>query len=246
MLPPDDGNAEEAYVLPPDDSAEPEEATLLPLNDSADSVEVTLLQQVLATRQQGITLSQEQRASLDELVRHLQADREDAARIAWESWVVDLQRTGGSEKIDAIVDVALDEAYVRDNDDLEVFAGRLHDLNVSRRQVREHVSDLVALQSLVDGDLSVPVSTIESIVVTGPGRDVVITWRSRRLSRDQIQQHISALSAAAESMVDDDQLMNVDLQNRLQRQQDVLRIMSTISKMLHDAALATVRKIGSP
>ncbi len=46
--------------------------------------------------------------------------------------------------------------------------------------------------------------------------------------------------------MDDDQLMNVDLQNRLQRQQDVLRIMSTISKMLHDAALATVRKIGSP
>jgi hypothetical protein len=45
--------------------------------------------------------------------------------------------------------------------------------------------------------------------------------------------------------VDDDaQLANVELQSILQKQQQTLQMMSNISKMLHDTAMAVIRKIG--
>ena len=43
---------------------------------------------------------------------------------------------------------------------------------------------------------------------------------------------------------DDAQLANVDLQNMLQKQQQTLQMMSNISKALHDTAMAIIRKIG--
>ena len=46
------------------------------------------------------------------------------------------------------------------------------------------------------------------------------------------------------SVGDDAQLANVDLQNWLQKQQQTLQMMSNISKLLHDTAMAIIRKIG--
>ena len=43
---------------------------------------------------------------------------------------------------------------------------------------------------------------------------------------------------------DDGQLANVDLQNWLQKQQQTMQMMSNISKLLHDTAMAVIRKIG--
>ncbi|MBI3178450.1 MAG: hypothetical protein HYZ27_02240, partial [Deltaproteobacteria bacterium] len=42
----------------------------------------------------------------------------------------------------------------------------------------------------------------------------------------------------------DAQLANVDLQNWLQKQQQTLQMLSNISKMMHDTAMAIIRKIG--
>jgi hypothetical protein len=46
------------------------------------------------------------------------------------------------------------------------------------------------------------------------------------------------------SLGDDAQLANVDLQNILQKQQPTLQMMSNISKMLYNTAMAVIRKIG--
>lgn len=43
---------------------------------------------------------------------------------------------------------------------------------------------------------------------------------------------------------EDAQLANIDLQNMLQKQQQTMQMMSQISKMLHDTAMAVIRKIG--
>ena len=46
------------------------------------------------------------------------------------------------------------------------------------------------------------------------------------------------------SVGDDAQLANVDLQNVLQKQQQTLQMMSNISKMLFDTAQSVIRKLG--
>jgi len=43
---------------------------------------------------------------------------------------------------------------------------------------------------------------------------------------------------------EDGQLANVDLQNALQQQQQTMQMMSNISKMMHDTAMAVIRNIG--
>ena len=53
-----------------------------------------------------------------------------------------------------------------------------------------------------------------------------------------------ALERVAGGTDDDAQLANVDLQNVLQKQQQTLQMMSNISKMLNDTAMAVIRKIG--
>jgi multidrug resistance efflux pump len=76
---------------------------------------------------------------------------------------------------------------------------------------------------------------------------------------DEIEVELAKLNVAVQSMLarvhefsqkhlnsigDDAQLANVDLQNVLQKQQQTLQMLSNMSKSLHDTAKAVIRKIG--
>jgi hypothetical protein len=56
--------------------------------------------------------------------------------------------------------------------------------------------------------------------------------------------YIKELEEKLASAGDDGQLANIDLQNALQKQQQTLQTMSNVSKMMHDTAMAVIRKIG--
>ena len=60
-----------------------------------------------------------------------------------------------------------------------------------------------------------------------------------------LDQEIERWEERLRSLGDDAQLANVDLQNILQKQQQTLQMMSNISKMLYDTAMAIIRKIGA-
>ena len=55
---------------------------------------------------------------------------------------------------------------------------------------------------------------------------------------------IKVLEDKLESVGDDAQLANIDLQNQLQKLQKTIQSMSDDSKMLHDTAMSVIRKIG--
>jgi hypothetical protein len=63
-------------------------------------------------------------------------------------------------------------------------------------------------------------------------------------SPDDLDAEISKWEEKLNSIGDDAQLANVDLQNILQKQQQTLQMLSNISKMLHDTAMSVLRKIG--
>ena len=70
--------------------------------------------------------------------------------------------------------------------------------------------------------------------VPGPGVSTVA----------QVEDDIKTWEDKLNSIGDDAQLANVDLQNMLQKQQQTLQMMSNISKALHDTAMAVIRKMG--
>lgn len=63
-------------------------------------------------------------------------------------------------------------------------------------------------------------------------------------SINQLKSFLADLEEQLTSTGMDAQLANIDLQNMLQKQQQTLQTMSNVSKMLHDTAMAIIRKIG--
>jgi hypothetical protein len=61
---------------------------------------------------------------------------------------------------------------------------------------------------------------------------------------EEIRSHVKDLAEPLSTIGDDAQLANIDLQNMLQKQQQTIQMLSNISKILHDTALAVIRKIG--
>ncbi|MEL6547775.1 MAG: hypothetical protein AAFQ82_24330, partial [Myxococcota bacterium] len=59
----------------------------------------------------------------------------------------------------------------------------------------------------------------------------------------ELQSYEKTLEEQLNSVGEDAQLMNVDLQSQLQKQQQLLQMMSNMSKQLHDAAMSIVRKL---
>jgi hypothetical protein len=62
--------------------------------------------------------------------------------------------------------------------------------------------------------------------------------------RTKMEDHINQWEEQLNTIGDDAQLANIDLQNMLQKQQQTIQMLSNISKILHDTALAVIRKIG--
>jgi hypothetical protein len=68
--------------------------------------------------------------------------------------------------------------------------------------------------------------------------------RSSADLKNSFQEEIKKWEEKLNSLGDDAQLANVDLQNILQKQQQTLQMMSNISKMLYDTAQSVIRKMG--
>ncbi len=64
------------------------------------------------------------------------------------------------------------------------------------------------------------------------------------MTKGELDNYIKHLEEKLNTVGDDAQLANVDLQNNLQKQQQLLQMLSNISKMLHDTASGIIRKIG--
>jgi hypothetical protein len=97
--------------------------------------------------------------------------------------------------------------------------------------------------SLPDGVYRRP----EGESVTIRGRKIVAALPPIDLdtaTSDDLKRHVEDLEEQLSSMGDEAQLANIDLQNMLQKQQQTIQMMSNISKVLHDTAMAVIRKLG--
>lgn len=116
--------------------------------------------------------------------------------------------------VNALVEWVLREAYLDSNEDLSYFAEKVRYFNGQKRQVRELLSE---------------------------ARDC--RWR-RCATDDDVVAQVQKWEQELNTVGEDAQLANVDLQNALQLQQQTLQTISNVSKLLHDTAKAIICKIG--
>lgn len=174
--------------------------------------------------------------------------------------------TNGALEPGALVQWVLRESYLESTEDLRHYAEKVKYFNQQKKAVREYLKALRCVRSQVLGE-----ARKRRLDITRPSADdakqlsrllqqhvhafevgpvEIETGLPARVpadhvdSLDAISDEIEHWEETLHSIGDDAQLANVDLQNILQKQQQVLQMMSNISKMLHDNAMSIIRKIG--
>lgn len=79
-----------------------------------------------------------------------------------------------------------------------------------------------------------------------PGSFGEVVWRNDGIIRNQseLREHLKWFEERLNTVGNDAQLANVDLQNAMQQQQQTLQLLATISKLVYDTAMSIIRKIG--
>ncbi len=116
--------------------------------------------------------------------------------------------------VNQIIQSVLRESYMEQTRDLQFYAEKVKHFNDVKGDVRDQIA---AARKSMGG-------AITGNVDLG----------------NQIKEWEDKLNSVGE----DAQLANVDLQNTLQKQQQTLQTISNVSKMLHDTAMSVIRKIG--
>jgi hypothetical protein len=178
----------------------------------------------------------------------------------------DLQRDIAGNDVNALVQSVLRESYLQTTEDLRDYAEKVQFHNELKKRARAY------LRALRDFRVAVCRSARDrGIDIRQPDEDElsrlaeIFKEHTRPYDApdmgcefsipdmvpaegvselDQLEAEIKSWEEKLNSIGDDAQLANVDLQNMLQKQQQTLQMMSNISKMLHDTAMAVLRKLG--
>jgi hypothetical protein len=166
----------------------------------------------------------------------------------------------------ALVQWVLRESYLQTTEDLRFYADKVRYFNKRKRTIRDYLNALRQLSTDVKSALREegidpcaganidPTAVAKAIqshahefVVDPDVRDLCVPDHvppSEVTSLQGVEDEIRKWEERLNTIGDDAQLANVDLQNILQKQQQTLQMMSNISKMLYDTATSVIRKMG--
>jgi hypothetical protein len=160
-------------------------------------------------------LNRTQRSSLKDVAKAISENKLREADIKWKAFIAEL--AGGAVPIDinALIQFILRESYLEKQEDLKFYAAKVKYYNELKKMIREMIYEL---------------------------RDQLASDIPRALEI-QLEKMIEDLEDDLQSAGDDAQLANIDLQNKLQKLARTLQTISSVSKMLHDTAMASIRNI---
>lgn len=184
----------------------------------------------------------------------------------WADFVSGLQ-VNGAEDVNALVQQVLREAYLSSTQDLNFYAQKVQFYNDLKKKIREDITEMRKVLSAhageedntpidIEGELAANGQDPDQLMYPWSGTPAIDTATGQFVAvreleagpaephtKESLSNYIDDLEQKLNSVGDDAQLANVDLQNMLQKQQQTLQMMSNISKMLHDTAMAVLRKI---
>jgi hypothetical protein len=145
--------------------------------------------------------------------------------------------------VNALVQWVLRESYLETNKDLQFYADKVRYYNDRKKALRKHVREIRGKLGKMGSKTSAPVPTLTLKPYRKHARGVIKS-PPKLMTKSELEAYIERMEEELASVGDDSQLANIDLHNWLQKQQQTLQMMSTISKQLHDTAMAIIRKMG--
>lgn len=147
-------------------------------------------------------------------VDHLKSRNLNAAKKNWHTLVGSFKNSTTPVDLNAVINNALMDAYLKNSKDLNFYAAKVKFYTDRKNTLRVFIGNLRKVRSGAELSLQREISNL-----------------------------IAELESQLQTAGDDAQLANIDLQDALQRQQQTLQTISNVSKMLHDTAMAIIRKI---
>jgi len=154
-----------------------------------------------------------------------------------------------------LVQWVIRQAHAGGAADLETYAHKLHFSTQLKEIIREELSRARKFRSdhaanLKDGVMDAPFERLTISRDPEIGDDGMPRVRSLQKAGEitrveELDAHIADLQIMLASTGEDVQISQLELQNIQQRQQQVMNVLSNLSKALHETSMAILRKIGN-
>ena len=183
------------------------------------------------------------RAKLNQIVALIVQKKTADAQATWQAFATAYFTRSTKGDLEPVVDWILRESILKR--DAQLLRGaRVADFQAWRKAaVESYLSELRTKQKALSRGKTT-VRMLQLAAKTQVGSRPVLPKGQKQVDAPQLASLISEWEEMLKTVGDDAQLANIDLQNMLQKQQQTIQMLSNISKVLHDTALAVIRKIG--
>ena len=172
-------------------------------------------------------LTPESNWHLTRVIDAIKTEDDYAAEQHWSDFIRSIKNNRIPLDINSVLLWTLRQAYLETNKDLSFFASKVKFFNDLKKTLRDELDEVERLWGEKECQAAPP--------GTACSLDAVCC---------NMERLISALQDQLQTVGDDAQLANVDLQNWLQKQQQILQNFSNIAKLMYDTTTTIIRKVG--
>ncbi len=193
-----------------------------------------------------LSLSQPQRNKLTQVSGNLAVGKfTKSTQAQWELFVKDMYSKSPDTDINALIQYTMREAYLENMEDLKFYAEKVKLFNERKEAIRDEITSARNARSKFQRDSKSTRYQKKKLAPYPSAKLVTLKGQNNALNSEPAwENYLDDLEEKLATVGDDAQLANIDLQNALQKQQQTFQTLSNVSKMLHDTAMAIIRKIG--
>jgi hypothetical protein len=214
---------------------------------SAPTLDSAALGRIAATTQLTGDLQRQERTLLTRVSERLRHKNRAAAMQDWERVIGMIRGRGGASDVDALTNWVLKQAYLEQSKDLKMYADKVRFFNEQREAAYASRAELERLRSTLRGNSAPRATTIRAMTLAPayrPGARAVSIGEPKPTTMESVVSELAGIVVLCNKADENAAMANLDLQNALQKQQQTLQTMSNVSKIMHDTAMAVIRKIG--
>jgi hypothetical protein len=143
--------------------------------------------------------------------------------------------------VNALVQSLMRESHLQQTEELKKYKDKVQYFNETKKKIRDE-QDRARKAKITPGSaplrkMNITVEKGSQTIMFQQNVGIVKTEHDR-------QDYLRYLEDKLNTVGDDAQLANIDLQNALQKQQQLVQMISNISKLLNDTAMNVIRKTG--
>jgi hypothetical protein len=188
-----------------------------------------------------------ERGALRRVSERLRRKNRAAALQDWERLIGAIKQRGAEPNVSQLSAWVVNRVYLARSPELKPLADTIRFREQQReaaygsRERLEKITAKLEERGPADGMTIRPVALAENRT---PGVPAVVTSEPIPATVDSVADELAKIVVLCSKADENVELANLDLNNALQKQQQTLQTMSNVSKMLHDTAMAVIRKIG--